>query len=70
MHRLLSTYDRGTGTQVFKTLHDEMGDKPATTDLDALWKSLGVIYDERSGKITFDDRTPLAEVRRGITAKN
>ncbi len=69
MDRLLSTYDRGTGTQVFKTLHDEMGNKPATTDLDALWKSLGVIYDERSGKITFDDQAPLAEVRRGITSK-
>jgi predicted metalloprotease with PDZ domain len=63
---LLDAYDRGTGTTVFKQLHDEMGEKPAKTDLDALWKSLGVIYDGQ--KVTFDDSAPLAGIRRGITA--
>jgi hypothetical protein len=69
MDRLLSTYDRGTGTQVFSKLHDEMGNKPGATDLDALWKSLGVLYSDRTGEITFDDHAPLAAIRRGITAK-
>jgi hypothetical protein len=64
---LLDTYDRGTGTHAFTELHDEMGTKPANTDLPQLWKSLGVIYTD--GKITYDDTAPLADVRRGITAR-
>jgi len=65
---LLDTYDRGVGAPgvtVFKDLHDEMGDKPVDTDLPALWKSLGVVYDR--GNVTFDDAAPLAGVRKGIT---
>jgi hypothetical protein len=67
LNRMLDDYDRATGTTVFKDLHDEMGAKPVQTDLDALWKSLGVVYDK--GKVTFDDGAPLAKVRRGITAR-
>jgi hypothetical protein len=65
--QLLDAYDRGTGTKVFKELHDEMGNKPVKTDLDTLWKSLGVIYE--SGHITFDDHAPLSDVRRSITSR-
>jgi hypothetical protein len=65
LKKLLATYDQGTGTTVFTDLHDELGAKPGTVDLDALWKSLGVIYE--NGHITYDDRAPLADVRRGIT---
>jgi hypothetical protein len=64
--RLLDAYDRGVGISVFKDLHDEMGDKPVNTDLNALWKSLGVVY--KDGKVTFDDAAPLANIRRGIVA--
>jgi predicted metalloprotease with PDZ domain len=63
---LLDMYDRGVGVSVFKDLHNEMDDKPVNTDLNALWKSLGVIYTD--GKLTFDDTAPLASVRRGIVA--
>jgi hypothetical protein len=63
--RLLKTYDKGTGTTVFTDLHNQMGTKPVHTDLDALWKSLGVIY--KDGQIAFDDHAPLAGIRRGIT---
>jgi hypothetical protein len=66
LSRLLNAYDHGVGTSVFKNLHDEMSDKPVKTDLDALWKSLGVIYDGRN--VTFDDAAPLAAIRRGIVA--
>jgi len=65
LDRLLKTYDEGTQTTVFTDLHNQMGTKPVNTDLDALWKSLGVIY--KDGKITFDDHAPLADIRRGIT---
>jgi len=67
LDKLLDMYDRGVGVPVFKTLHDEMGDKPVNTDLNALWKSLGVIYD--GGNVTFDNSAPLANIRRGIVAR-
>jgi hypothetical protein len=64
--RLLDAYDRGVGVSVFKDLHDEMGDKPVNTDLNAIWKSLGVAY--KDGNVTFDDAAPLASIRRAIVA--
>jgi hypothetical protein len=69
LDRLLDTYDRATGTHVFRSLHDQLGPKPVTTDLDGLWKSLGVIYSAKDGSVRFDNTAPLAAVRRGITAK-
>jgi hypothetical protein len=66
--QLVDAYDQGVGAPgvtVFRDLHDEMGSKPVATDLPALWKSLGVVYDK--AKVTFDDAAPLAEVRKGIT---
>jgi hypothetical protein len=66
LKKLLAAYDRATGTNVFTELNEELGEKPGKVDLDALWKSLGVVY--RDGKVTFDDSAPLAEVRKGITA--
>jgi hypothetical protein len=66
IEKLLDAYDRGTGTTVFKDLHDEMGNKPAMTDLDALWKSLGIIYE--NGQIKFDDHASRADVRKSITS--
>ena len=62
----LATADRGTGTTVFKTLHDQQGTQPLSVDLPALWKSLGVIYE--NGQVTFDNNAPLATVRSGITS--
>jgi predicted metalloprotease with PDZ domain len=66
INHLLDVYDKGVGVTVFKDLHDELGEKPGAIDLDALWKSLGVIYDGRD--VTFDDSAPLADIRRGIVA--
>jgi predicted metalloprotease with PDZ domain len=62
----LATADDATGTHVFKNLHDEHGLHPAMVDLPALWKSLGVIYD--NGQIIFDPHAPLADIRSGITS--
>ncbi len=64
--KLLSAYDKGTGTMVFKELHDQFGAKPGHVDLNDLWKSLGVVYSD--GRISFDDKAPLAGIRKGITA--
>jgi len=62
----LATADRGTGTSVFKTLHEQQGTHPFSVDLPALWKSLGVIYE--NGQVTFDDSASLANVRVDITS--
>jgi predicted metalloprotease with PDZ domain len=65
--RVIATGDRATGTTVLKELHDRMGDKPDKPDLDALWRDLGVVY--RQGKVTFDDKAPLAAIREAMTKR-
>lgn len=67
LDRLLDAYDRGTGTEVFKSLHDQMGSLPHPVDLHELWKSLGIV--SNGDRITFDDAALLAEIRKGITAR-
>lgn len=62
--RALEAGDRATGTQVLAKLYDAMKETPVATDLDALWKSLGVSL--ANGKVTFDDAAPLAATRKAI----
>lgn len=66
VEKVLETGDRATGTGVLHELYDEMGSKPASVDLDALWRRLGVSV--RNGNVRFDDSAPLASIRRAITA--
>jgi predicted metalloprotease with PDZ domain len=61
LERVIAEADRATGVPVFKELHDEHGERPGSVDLDALWRKLGV---RAKG---FDDKAPLAEIRRAIT---
>ena len=42
-----------------------MSAAPYLVDLDALFASLGVKL--ANGRVTFDDRAPLADIRRAIT---
>ena len=64
--RILSTADKAVGVDVLTRLHNEMGPKPATPDLAALWRDLGL---KRVGEdIEFDDSAPLAAIRQAITA--
>lgn len=56
--------DRATGLTVLSDLHRSMGSSPYPVDLDVLWAQLGVVRD--GAEISFDDRAPLAEVRKGI----
>jgi hypothetical protein len=67
LERVIKAGDKATGTTVLKDLHEELGTKPGTVDLDALWKKLGVKYD--SGVITFEDTAPDAKIRAAITAR-
>jgi hypothetical protein len=63
---LLDVGDRSTGTRVLHDLYRDMALAPGTVDLPALWTRLGVRAEH--GRVQFDDRAPLAAVRRAITA--
>jgi len=64
--RILKTADKAVGVDVLTRLHDRMGPKPVTPDLEALWRDLGLR--SQGGNLEFDDTAPLAEIRKAITA--
>jgi hypothetical protein len=63
--RVLSTADKAVGVDVLTHLHNEMGPKPVTPDLAALWRDLGLKMQGES--LAFDDTAPLAAIRKSIT---
>ncbi|MBS0657650.1 MAG: hypothetical protein JSR82_05295 [Verrucomicrobia bacterium] len=65
--RALAVGDAATGTTVLRDLHARLGPNPEAVDLEALWRSLGVVKRGRR-QVEFDDSAPLAAVRRAITA--
>jgi hypothetical protein len=66
IERVLATADKAIGVDILTRLHNEMGPKPVTPDLAALWRDLGL----RPGgeALEFDDTAPLAAIRKAITA--
>ena len=66
MARVLSEGDRATGLSVMSDLYRKMSVTPYAVDLPKLWEKLGVI--PKGDTVTFDDRAPLAAIRRSITA--
>ena len=66
IEQALAAGDKAVGVPVLEELYAEMKDKPVDVDLDALWKKLGVVYQD--GKISFDDKAPEADIRKAITA--
>ena len=58
----LAIGDKATGGHVLRDLYAANRAAPVMTDLDALWKSLGVLPDGG-----FDDKAPLAAIRLAIT---
>jgi hypothetical protein len=63
--RVLEVGDRAVGVPVLRELYEEMGSRPVTVDLEALWQQLGI--SRQGGSVTFDDQAPLASVRDAIT---
>jgi hypothetical protein len=63
--RVVEVGDRATGTTVLADLYRQMKATAVHTDLDDLWRRLGVQV--RNGAVTFDDRAPLGEIRKAIT---
>jgi hypothetical protein len=66
LQRVLSTADKAVGLDVLTHLHDEMGSKPVSPDLEGLWRDLGLKL--RDKEIEFDDSAPLAAIRTAITS--
>ena len=65
LERTLAAGDAATGVPVLRELHDKMGRKRVDVNLDDAWRRLGV---SRHGKtVAFDDKAPLARVRRSMT---
>jgi hypothetical protein len=60
----LRTGDAAVGTHVLEELHAAWAETPVTVDLGKMWRELGIGGDH--GAPTFDNRAPLAAVRRSI----
>jgi hypothetical protein len=64
--KIISRGDAAIGMPILSKLHERLGNRPETTDLDALWRQLGVV--RRGGEVAFDDAAPLAGIRRAMTS--
>jgi hypothetical protein len=67
IERILRIADQAIGRDTLETLHQDMGGRPVSPDLSALWHDLGVI--PRGDHVEFDDAAPDAEIRKAITRK-
>lgn len=67
VERYLQVADQGVGAAVLVPLYHRHRAAAVPVDLPALWKRLGVRLEGEV--VRFDDRAPLAAVRRAITAR-
>ncbi len=67
VERVIRVADKATGTNVVRDLYDQMALHRADTDLNALWKSLGV--SAQRWQTTFDPKAPLAGIRESMTER-
>jgi hypothetical protein len=66
VERVVDVGNQATGTTVLADLYQQMKATAVHTDLDDLWRRLGVRTE--NGSVTFYDHAPLAEIRKAITA--
>jgi hypothetical protein len=67
LERTLLEGDKAIGVPVLQELYKKMKDAPVATDLNAIWRSLGVKL--QRGKVELDDTAPRAAIRRAITTR-
>jgi len=67
VERVVDVGDQATGTTVLADLYQQMKATAVRTDLDDLWRRLGV--EAKNGTVSFDDGAALADIRRAITAR-
>jgi hypothetical protein len=61
---VIASGDRSTGVPVLRELYERHARRADPFELDPLWKNLGV--DRAGGSVRYDDRAPLAAVRRAL----
>ncbi len=66
VERVAQVGDQATGATVIADLYRQMKATAVHTDLDDLWRRMGV--EMKNGTVTLNDRAPLAEIRKAITA--
>jgi hypothetical protein len=66
IRRVLEVGDKATGGTVLADLYRQMKGTAVHTDLADLWRRLGV--EVKDGRVSFNDKAPLARIRRAITA--
>jgi hypothetical protein len=66
IEHVLEVGDKATGGKVLTDLYNQMKAKPVQTDLNDLWRKLGIQVNNNA--VTFDDTAPLANIRKAITA--
>ena len=66
IERVFASGDAATGTRVLEQLYAANRERPATTDLAALWSQLGISLVD--GRAVLDDAAPLARLRVALTA--
>jgi hypothetical protein len=64
LERAFETGDKATDGKTLMELYRKMRAEPVVVDLPDLWKQLGVARED--GPVVFDDRAPLAGVRKAI----
>jgi hypothetical protein len=62
----LAIGDKAIGVPVLEELYKRLKDAPVTPDLEAMWRSLGVVI--QGGKPVLDDHAPRAAIRKAISA--
>lgn len=63
---LLGKSDKFANTPVFKNIYQRMTITPIKVDVEELWQQLGV--KRQNNRVVFNDRAPLAHIRRALTA--
>jgi hypothetical protein len=64
LERSLEIGDRATGSHVLTNLYLQMRDKQVDTNLNALWKQLGVSVE--AGGVQFHEDAEMSSIRRSI----
>ncbi len=67
IEKVLETGDTAIGCTVLADLYDRMKSTPVQFDLADLWQKLGIRV--TNGVVTFNDKAPLANIRKAITAR-
>ena len=63
--KALEAGDRATGVHVLEELYGKMRAGPVSVDLPSMFRQLGV--SSSGGRVVYDDKAPLAAIRKGIT---